>query len=353
MTTNPNAPSSSSAQYTEPSLVETASELLRRRRFLLALGVLGMIAGAALGLSQSKSYRTSATFIPQTSDASATGGGLAAIAISQFGLRAPGVVAGAWGPPMYVELLKSRVVLESIAMDSLAVAEEGNRLVAVIDLLNAPGKTLALRKEAAIRLLRTIIVASEDRKLGIVKIDVDTKWASASLAIVERLLDRLNAFNLETRKTQAVAERQFVERESLVAEQNLRTAENQLQRFLQRNRIALSPELSFERDRLGREVALRQQLYTTWMQNREDARIREVRDTPVLTIIEVPRLAVNRQPRGTVLKSVIGGVVAAIVAALWIVLSHSIRRNAISSGQRELIEVLRASLPQSLSRVLP
>jgi uncharacterized protein involved in exopolysaccharide biosynthesis len=54
-----------------------------------------------------------------------------------------------------------------------------------------------------------------------------------------------------------------------------------MQAFLQANRQwANSPDLTFQHDRLERDIALRQQVYTTLVQSFEQARISEVRDTP-------------------------------------------------------------------------
>ncbi len=78
----------------------------------------------------------------------------------------------------------------------------------------------------------------------------------------------------------------------------MRAAEDTLEKFLQTNRqLENSPQLSFQRDRLQREAGRQQQMMLGLVQQYEDARIREVRDTPVITVIERPVLAASADSR--------------------------------------------------------
>ena len=63
---------------------------------------------------------------------------------------------------------------------------------------------------------------------------------------------------------------------------------------------ATRPELNFQQERLQRQVQLQQQLYTTLSQSFEQAKIEEVRDTPVITVVEPPEAPVRPDPRGLV-----------------------------------------------------
>jgi uncharacterized protein involved in exopolysaccharide biosynthesis len=290
----------------EISVLAVASVLLRWRRRIVALGGLGMVLGFAAGLSSTRLYVSAAMFMPQAEGNTPSAFAQAA---TQFGIRVPSNGSG-WGPPIYVELLHSRALLEPLVLDTLSVAEQGGRRVAVIDLLKVEAPTSAQRTEHAVSALRNLVSADEDKKLGTVSVTVTTPWPSVSLALTERLVRGVNRFNLETRKSQAAAERQFVEARAAEAEVALREAEDRLQVFLQRNRtFASSPELGFDRDRLQREVALRQQAYTTLLQSQEEARIREVRDMPVITMLEDPRLPIDPEPRKSAQKGVLGGLV--------------------------------------------
>jgi uncharacterized protein involved in exopolysaccharide biosynthesis len=191
------------------------------------------------------------------------------------------------------------------------------------------------------------------KKLGGVKVDVKTKWPSVSVALAQKLLDRVNQFNIEARKAQAVPERQFVEAQAADAERALRDAEDKLQSYLQANRqIEGSPGLVFERDRLAREVTRRSALYTTWLQNREEARIRERRDVPVITVLENPRLPFKLEPRKTALKVAMGGVGGAVLGVFLAFLADVMRKARRSEGEdaREFFELVENAKPRILRR---
>lgn len=328
----------------EISLLSLASTLLQRRRLILVLGFIGATWGLASGLTSTRVYRSSATFIPQ----GAEGGASAGLALAaQFGIRVPSG-SGSWGPAVYVALLGSHALLEPIALDTVSVAEQGGRRVAIMDLLDIDAKAPAQRKKMAVRALQTIVSAGEIKNVGAVKVSATTPWPSVSLALANRLVRAVNVFNAEARKSQASAERQFVEVQARDAEHVLRAAEDRLQEFLQRNRsLGSVPQLAFERDRLQREVSLRQQVYTSLLQSREEARIREVRDIPVITIIEPPALALIGEPRGTIQKTTIGGVGGVLLAITIAFLSNalSVARRTPNETTQEFFRQIEAATP--------
>src|ERR1019366_5148610 len=108
---------------------------------------LGTLLGLATGLSSTRVYVSAATFIPEGSEGGASG---LALAASQLGIRVPPSAGAAWGPPVYVELLGSQALLEPIALDTVVVAEEGGRRVALIDLLKIKAPTIAKRTDLAV-----------------------------------------------------------------------------------------------------------------------------------------------------------------------------------------------------------
>lgn len=155
-------------------------------------------------------------------------------------------------------------------------------------------------------------------------VNVRTRSPYVSLAIAQQLLRGLDEYNLVTRQSQAHQERVFTESRLSDARAALRGAEDELLRFLQTNRQTDFPALTLQRDRLQREVDLRQQVVTSLAQKYEENRIREVRDTPVLTLIELPDLASRTDPRLRGLILLVGiaggmtlGILVVLLRALW------------------------------------
>src|SRR5262249_435769 len=66
-----------------------------------------------------------------------------------------------------------------------------------------------------------------------------------------------------------------------------------------------------------REVSMRQAVYTTLVQSYEAARIDEVRNTPVITVMEPPDVPAKADPRLALLKSLLAGIVGLGLGAFF------------------------------------
>lgn len=331
------------------SLLALGTILLRGRRIIIGLGVLGALWGLSSAIRTPRMYMSEAIFLPQASEATSSG---LAIAASQFGLRVPST-GGAWGPGMYVELLGSRALLEPIVSETVVVAEERGRRVAVADLVNATGKTPQEKIDRAVEALRGMVRGREVRALGGVGVSVTSPWPSVSLELARKVIQGVNDFNLQTRKSQATAEREFVQELAAQAERSLRNAEENLRAFTERNRaIGNSPQLSLERDRLQAEVDLQREVYTTLLESREEARIREVRDTPVITVFDQPRLALAPLSRGILSKTFLGGLFGGVLGIVIAFFADAMRRvrQQRNSEAEEFFKVLEDVKPTFMRR---
>ncbi len=333
----------------EISLLGLASVVLRWRRLIFALGILGGLIGLVRGLASPRVYRSTAIFIPQGSEGPSTG---LLAAADQLGIRVPSSSGSGWGPTMYTEVLRSSTILEPIAFDTVVVAEQGNKRIALLDLLEVGGATPALRADRGVKAVSALVKSEEVKQLGGVRVAVTTRWPSVSFQLAEKLVHGVNQFNTETRQSQAASERQFVEVQAGEAERALRSAEDRLQEFLERNRVFGSPDLVLQRDRLQREVGLRQQLYTTLMQSREEARIREVRNTPVITVLEQPRLPVLSEPRGSVQKALLGTLIGGALGLLFAFIAQGVSgaKRAPNDEAQEFFRLVEEATPRFLGR---
>jgi uncharacterized protein involved in exopolysaccharide biosynthesis len=141
-------------------------------------------------------------------------------------------------------------------------------------------------------LLGKVISVSTGQQTGVVTLNARTDDPGLSAAIMLRLLNLISAFDLETRQSQATAERGFAEERLEQLEVELAISEDSLKAFLIENRqVANSPQLTFEKERLERKVYMRQELVTAMAQAYEQARIDAVRNTPLITVIDKPEPA--------------------------------------------------------------
>ena len=76
-----------------------------------------------------------------------------------------------------------------------------------------------------------------DMKAGTITVDVIARYPELAVLLNRRLLDLVNDFNLRRRQSQAGAERRFVETRMQAAQRELTQAEDDMARFLERNRL--------------------------------------------------------------------------------------------------------------------
>ena len=304
------------------SLFAMGTILLQNRwrivRWMLAGGALAALAA----FTKPALYVASASFIPEGSDPSRSA--LAGLA-GQYGLA---LSRGnqSQSPDFYSDLLTSRVLLTPIARDTFVVQENGRRRIAFLDLFKISGNA-ASREEKGVRLLQKIVTPSIVRTTGVVELSVATEWQSVSLAIANDLLTGISEYNQRTRQGQAAAERKFVEGRLALEASDLRAAEDRLEGFLMTNRqFTSSWDLTFQHDRLQRDVTLKQQVFTSLTQSYEDVRIREVRDTPAITVIETPSVPALPEPRGRLAQVLLGLIFGALFGAFIAFVSGAITR---------------------------
>ncbi|HEY7637570.1 MAG TPA: Wzz/FepE/Etk N-terminal domain-containing protein [Gemmatimonadales bacterium] len=298
----------------EVSFLAIANVLLRYRRLVIgaALLVFALVVGITLVLP--RSYTSRSSFMPQTRSQTGSLSGLAA----QFGFTLPlSATDGGQSPAFYADLVKSRSILGGVVDSQFEYqGDQGPVKGTLVDFYKSKGKTPALRRDAAIRKLEDDVEATTVQKTGMVNLAVTVRQPALALEINQRLLDLINQFNLRTRQSQASQERRFTEQRLAEVRQDLRAAEDRLQQFLQRNRdIRNSPDLTFQADRLQREVTMQQQVFTTLAQAYEQAKIEEVRDTPVITVVERPEAPVRPDRRGLIGKGLLGLLLGLVIGA--------------------------------------
>ncbi|MDP9200776.1 MAG: hypothetical protein M3P26_02425 [Gemmatimonadota bacterium] len=191
--------------------------------------------------------------------------------------------------------------------------------------LDHPARSEAL--DASIDYLRKALRPGLSPQTGVVGVNVITENPALSAQIAARVLEALDGLNRENARAQATQQRDFTQQRLNEYRDELRVAEANLQENLQRNRDAgTSSQAAFQRERLEREVGLRQQLYVTITQAFEQARMEEVRDAPQITIIERSEIPHRADPRGFVQKGILGALLGALFAVFAITLREIFTR---------------------------
>jgi uncharacterized protein involved in exopolysaccharide biosynthesis len=276
------------------ALFDPTATILANRRLLSTFALVGIVLGALFSLLRGATYTSTASLLPQARRSPTN---LPAVAV-QLGLTMGNADANQ-SPQFYVDLLKSREILRPVVSSEYEYRQNGKQLRGTLVQLygiDQPQSEAAIRE--AVDTLARNVSAIASAKTGVVSVSARTRSPFLASLVLRRMLDQLNTFNLESRQSQASAERRFTEDRRAQAQSELRAAEERLQYFLQENREwRSSPKLALEQDRLQRDIATKQQIYTTLAQAYEQARIDEVRNTPLITIVEKPDIPIKADSR--------------------------------------------------------
>ena len=319
--------------------------LLEHRRALLGVPFAAALVAVVVGLVMGATYRAESSFKPQAEGSDlARFSGLA----SQLGINLPAAM-GESGESLdfYARLTRSRALLGAVAQREYPLPKGRGSLLEYYD---AGGRSPEERLLKTVEELAGDLQVQADMNSGVIGIRTRARGAALAEQVNRAILDEVNRFNLEVRQTQASAERQFVEGQVAQAQQELQAAEAELGAFMERNRRYEEwPQLRFEAARLQRRVDLQQQVYTTLVQARERSRLDEVRNTPVITILDPPEGSAKRK-RGLLTKAVLGAVLGLVLVLSWIFLREYTGR--LRREYPEEYEQMRAAAPK-VGRVLP
>lgn len=335
----------------ELSLFTLGTILLRHRWRIVRWAFLGGVIAALAVARKPALYRATATFVSPGAETGSSSG-LANLA-GQFGVSLPSANA-AQSPEFYARLAKSRIILQPILHKPIVATELGNRDLNLLELLAIDGDSEKRRDELGVAKLQSIVSPSVLKTIGGVEVSASTIWPSVSQAIVGAVIDGVNDFNERTRRSQASGERKSIEELLGVKFTELRAAQARMDAFLRTNRqYQGSPELTSEHDRIQSDLMIKQQVYTSVAQSYEDAKIREIRDAPVITVLEPPYVPTLPEPRGRINSAILGLLLGAF-AGVVISFAREIFTRRTREGDADALElagVLQGIKNNSLKRV--
>ncbi len=293
------------AEKSDVSIISIAIILLRHRWLIICSAILFFTVFAFSNYTPVKTWTATTTFMPRQRSQVSAGTAL----LSQLGIG-----GGGSNSALYLELLKSREILGPVVESTFTIrTETGVRTGRLIDIYNIKNPSKRWERAIAISILNSQAKASQ-MPTGMMKLTVITDNPELSSMLATKIIAELNRYNLHTRKDEASAERIFIEQQLTEANDNLRQAEDALQIFMSNNRMVLPyTEKSLQLDRLKRQVLMRQDLYTALAKQYDAARTEEIRDNPVISVIEPAESPLTPNPPIWPTKAIMGAVLGAMV----------------------------------------
>lgn len=303
------------------SPLSVANFVLRHRRMLFGLPLLAFLVSLAVSYAVGVGYASRSSFVPQMPESNASR--ISALA-AQFALIAGGSSSGE-SVEFYAQLLRSRELLmqavQSVYVIPVKPGSPDSVRGTLVSIWKPSGADSETRARAAAGRLNRQMEITTSRDANTVTLVTRAESPALAVQINRRLVSLVSDFNLVKRQSRAAAERKFTEERLGEARHELEVAEDAERQFLEQNReYQSSPQLRFEAARLERRVILRQEVAQALAQSYEQARIEEVRDTPVITMIDRPEFSIQRA-RSPLVDAIVWAVIIGLIAlglALWV-----------------------------------
>ena len=146
--------------------------------------------------------------------------------------------------------------------------------------LNSKYMDLAIEK-----LTNQILVQEESSGLIVISVLMEEPELAADIA--NYIANYIKEYISDVTFSHSIKHRKFIEERLKYSKQDLSESEEELREFSEKNPFAVdTPELQLQRGRLIRNMEVNQQVYITLRQQYEMARINELKEIPVINILD-------------------------------------------------------------------
>jgi len=261
------------------------------KRYIILFTILCMILGLGSSFSVKKYYSAEISLYPAKNDNMQGLGQFQAIAMN-LGMNSPKNAQNF----NISDVVKSRLIAQK-TINQVWKSSFGIN-VSLIDLwglsesswigrFNSSITDSALINEKAIKKFNDHISVTEDRLTGLITINTVIEDPIIVASVANFVGEQVQNYIQKENSAQSTKEKLFISDRLDIVKSELEIAEHELKEFKERNRgYDESPELFMIFSRLFREVEAKKEVYLTLQQQLELARIEEVKQTPILHILD-------------------------------------------------------------------
>tara|TARA_Y100000741_G_scaffold92303_1_gene68444 strand:- start:20201 stop:21379 length:1179 start_codon:yes stop_codon:yes gene_type:complete len=140
-----------------------------------------------------------------------------------------------------------------------------------------------------------LLNVKEDRRTGLIQVSIEMESPNLAAEVANFIGSEIQSYIQKQNTAKAIKEKLFISERLIVVKSELEKLEDDLKEFKERNRgYEVSPELFMIYSQKFREAEAKQQVYVTLQQQLELARISEVKQTPIINILDEARPPVSK-----------------------------------------------------------
>lgn len=267
------------------------------RKGLLTAATIVAAATLIVNLLLPAWYRTTAKLLPDLERSRPVGLGQAAEVAQLVGVGGPSQDPGR----LYPAILTSETILREAILTRYRTQTHPDS-VDLIGVFNPRGETPEENLETISSRLRDLMGVQFESRTGVVTVSLEMRDPQLAADVLNTIIGSLDLFMRRKRATNATEQRKWVEMRLRDIRLELRTAEENLRSFREKNRRMLdSPLLLLEQERYVREVQMKSAVLIELIKQLELAKIEEIRNIAIVSVLDPARPPVRRErPRRAV-----------------------------------------------------
>jgi uncharacterized protein involved in exopolysaccharide biosynthesis len=297
-------------------VLSTVRLLLQRRRLIVVLTLIAVVAGGVRGYLAVPQYEASVLLLPSRTDRTPVGLGQFAGLASSFGvnLGVPSVSVA------YPDIIQSRRVQERVLDRKYDIDEAGS--VTLQEYFCPTDMPPLEMRAAALGNLGARVRVGVDKQSGVIRLSVNMPEPKLAVAVAEAFVQELIRVEERMRVDVARYNKEFISHRLSEASVALQIAENALKLFRDQNvRLGGDPELLLQAARLEREMRIQEEIYLTLTQQHELAKLEEERQHVGIQVIDPAKEPFHRSSpillRRLMLSGFLGFIAASVVVIAY------------------------------------
>lgn len=196
---------------------------------------------------------------------------------------------------LYPDIILSESVLKEV-IEQKYKSEEFEHQVNLIEYWEIDEDTPLEGYESALEKLRKELEVNYERRKGLVTVSLLMKEPQLAADVVNYLVKQLDEFIRTKRTTNASERRRWIEARLQEVDSDLERSEDSLKTFREKNRrVEGSPQLLLEQGRLLRKVTINSAIYEELKKQYEIAKIEEIKNVPIINIMDAARPAAQKE----------------------------------------------------------
>jgi tyrosine-protein kinase Etk/Wzc len=277
-------------------------------------------------------YKSSATLLPETEKSKlAALGGFADVAQKLLGDNIPGSEIAR----LYPTVVSSETILRSVIQRKYATKAFRDS-VDLLTYFELTDEDPDANMYDALKHLRSLLTATTEPKTGIVTVTLEMEEQKLAADVLNTIVSELDNFMRLKKLTTATEQVKWIDVRLKEVQVELKNAEETLKNFREKNRrIADSPDLILQQDRLVRDVSVKSTIFIELKKQFELAKLEEIKNITIVNVLDPGRPPVKKERPKRIMNSLLFMMASLIVCAGYFVIKANYSA-AIVAGFNEI-----------------